>query len=102
MRKSYISENTLTYAKQPCAPADTEAMFFLHGIPIDPEDLPDHRQQYGFDNLDFYFDQHGESFDGKCLAKVPLPEYGISGIRTGQYVPVYSGFDNVWEAEFRR
>ncbi len=98
----YISENTLTYAKQPCAPADTEAMFFLHGIPIDPEDLPDHRQQYGFDNLDFYFDQHGESFDGKCLAKVPLPEYGISGIRTGQYVPVYSGFDNVWEAEFRR
>ena len=98
----YIGENTLTYAKQPCAPADTEAMFFLHGIPIDPEDLPDHRQQYGFDNLDFYFDQHGESFDGKCLAKVPLPEYGISGIRTGQYVPVYSGFDNVWEAEFRR
>ena len=98
----YIGENTLTYAKQPCAPADTEAMFFLHGIPINPEDLPDHRQQYGFDNLDFYFDQHGESFDGKCLAKVPLPEYGISGIRTGQYVPVYSGFDNVWEAEFRR
>ena len=98
----YIGENTLTYAKQPCAPADTEAMFFLHGIPIDPEDLPDHRQQYGFDNLDFYFDQHGESFDGKCLAKVPLPEYGISGIRTGQYVRVDSGFDNVWEAEFRR
>ena len=98
----YIGENTLTYAKQPCAPADTEAMFFLHGIPIDPEDLPDHRQQYGFDNLDFYFDQHGESFDGKCLAKVPLPEYGISGIRTGQYVPVDGGFDNVWEAEFRR
>ena len=98
----YIGENTLTYAKQPCAPADTEAMFFLHGIPIDPEDLPDHRQQYGFDNLDFYFDQHGESFDGKCLAKIPLPEYGISGIRTGQYVRVDGGFDNVWEAEFRR
>ena len=24
-------------------------------------------------------------FDGKCLAEVPLPEYGISEIRTGQF-----------------
>ena len=76
--------------------------FFLHLIPADVADLPGHRQQYGFDNLDFDFEQHGERFEGKCLAIVPLPEYGISGIRTGQYVQVDGGFDNVWEAEFCR
>ena len=25
----YLSENKLTYVKEPCAPADTEAKFFL-------------------------------------------------------------------------
>ena len=58
-------------------------------------DLPGHRRQYGFDNLDFDFDQHGERFNGERLAKVPLPEYRISEIRTGQYVPVDGGFDQL-------
>ena len=98
----YINDNTLVYAKKPCARADTEATFFLHLIPADVNDLPDHRQQHGFDNLDFDFEAHGERFDGKCLATVPLPEYGISKIRTGQYVPVLVGFNRIWEAEFRR
>ncbi len=98
----HIRENTLTYSKRPCAPADTEAMFFLHVIPIDPEDLPDDRKRNGFDNLDFHFDRHGDRFDGECLANVPLPEYDISKIRTGQYVLVVDGSSNIWEAEFRR
>ena len=59
------------------------------------DDLPHHRQPYGFDNLDFDFDQHGERFDGKCLAIIPLPEYGISGIRTGQY----EGYRRFWTEE---
>ena len=98
----YARENTLVYAKEPCARADTAATFFLHLIPTNVNDLPDHRQQHGFDNLDFDFEAHGVIFEGKCLATVPLPAYGISGIRTGQYVRVDGGFDNVWEGEFRR
>ena len=98
----YINDNTLVYAKKPCARADTAATFFLHLIPVDVNDLPGHRQQHGFDNLDFDFEAHGERFEGKCLATVPLPEYGISEIRTGQYVPVLVGFNRIWEAEFRR
>ena len=98
----HLGEGSLIFAKKPCAHADTEAMFFLHLVPADVNDLPDHRQQYGFDNLDFAFDQHGERFEGICLVTVPLPEYGISAIRTGQYVQVGRGFDNLWEAEFRR
>ena len=98
----YLRENTLTYTKEPCARADTEATFFLHLIPTNVNDLPDHRQQHGFDNLDFNFERRGVIFDGKCLAKVSLPAYGISGIRTGQYMRVDGGFNNLWEAEFRR
>ncbi len=101
----YLSKNTLAYAKSPCVPADTEAVFFLHLIPDDVNDLPDDRKQHGFDNRDFRFDNDGRSmtsrlFDGKCLARVPLPEYGISKIRTGQYVLVDDSFNNLWETEF--
>ena len=96
----YLSEDTLTYAKEPCARTDTEAMFFLHLIPGDVADLPAQRRQHGFDNLDFDSDKHGMIFDGKCIAKIVLPEYDIARIRTGQYVPVDGGFNVLWKEEF--
>ena len=97
----YLHENMLTYVKEPCARADTEATFFLHLIPIDANDLPDQRRQYGFDNLDFDFDERGVIFDGKCMVRVPLPEYDITRIVTGQYVvrSVLGGFKRFWEEE---
>ena len=36
-----------------------------------------------------------------CLAAVPLPEYAITKIRTGQYVRVDGGFNHIWEGESR-
>ena len=96
----YLRENRLVYFKEPCARADTEAMFFLHLHPADVADLPGHRRQYGFDNLDFDFDESGVIFDGRCMVAMALPEYDITRIRTGQYVPVDGGFDNLWEGEF--
>ena len=96
----YLSEDTLTYAKEPCARTDTEAMFFLHLIPGDVADLPAQRRQHGFDNLDFDSDKRGMIFDGKCIAKIVLPEYDIARIRTGQYVPVDGGFNVLWKEEF--
>ncbi len=96
----YLSENTLTYVKEPCARADTEARFFLALLPVDVNDLPDHRKQNGFDNLDFRFDWRGVILDGRCIATVALPEYDIIRIRTGQYVPVDGGYDHIWEGEF--
>ena len=96
----YLHEDTLIYFKEPCARADTEATFFLHLYPVEVNDLPDHRRGHGFDNLDFDFIQLGVIFDGRCLAKVPLLEYDIASISTGQYVPVAGGFNNLWKAEF--
>ena len=97
----YLVENTLHFVKAPCDRGDTEAKFFLHLIPADEGDLPERRKQHGFDNLDFGFNQHGLTFDGKCLATVSLPEYAIAAIRTGQYVRVGGGFNRIWEGEFR-
>ena len=93
----YLVENTLTYTKQPCAPADIEARFFLHITPASKGDLPDDRKQYEFDNLDFDFGNSGVMFDGKCITTVPLPEYDINHIRTGQYTPDEG---QIWKVEF--
>ena len=59
-------------------------------------DLPAERRPAGFANQDFAFDRWGGFFDGKCLAVVPLPEYPIATIRTGQNIP---GQGEVWAAE---
>ncbi len=97
----YLTENELIYAKRQCAAADTAPTFFFHVEPIDVEDLPEHRKQHGFDNLDFRFEQHAETFGDTCLATVPLPDYDIAAIRTGQYVPVGGGYQHLWEGKIR-
>ena len=88
----YLTGKELTYLKDPCLPTDTEPLFFLHLIPADQKNLPVHRQQHGFDNLDFSssaFDQAKKipTLTNKCLATIPLPDYPITKIRTGQYIP---------------
>ena len=97
----YLSENTLTYAKEPCVRADTEAKFFLALHPVDANDLPDRRRQHGFDNLDFYFVGRGMISDGRCMVTAALPEYAVTRISTGQYVRVDGGYNNLWAVEMR-
>ena len=93
----YRNDNTLHYVKDTCRPDDIQARFFLHILPHDANDLPQHQQQYGFDNLNFDFYEHGVRFDGKCLASVPLPNYPIARINTGQWIPDEG---RIWEGEF--
>ncbi len=94
----YLQDNRLIYLRETCAAADTAADFFLHILPQDIADLPQERRPAGFANLDFPFARYGGAFDGKCLAIVPLPDYPIAALRTGQYVP---GQGEVWAAELR-
>ncbi len=91
----YLQNDRLYYLKDPCLPADTAARFFLHFVPVNVADLPLERQQHGTDNRDFDFAQRGERFDGKCLARVTLPDYPVHEIRTGQFV---IGGERFWEA----
>ena len=93
----YISGNSLAYLKEPCAPADADARFFLHIFPADPADLPAAGREFGFDNLDFLFAEHGAYAGDKCVATRSLPDYAIDRIRTGQFV---SGEGQLWSADF--
>ena len=91
-------ENILTYVREGCGRADTEARFFLHLIPADVEDLPEVRRQHGFDNHDFEFERRGGArFDGSCVVTVPLPDYAIERIFTGQFIPEEG---QLWQVEF--
>ena len=100
----YRTGRTLIYRKKPCAPADVQAKFILHVVPTDPADLPAHRQQYGSDNLDFYFrwsslwKSLGFWLGDQCVAIAQLPAYAIDRIHIGQWISK----DNriLWEAEF--
>ena len=95
----YSLGTTLAYRKEPCAAEDVQARFFLHLFPANTDDLPAHRQPYGFDSRDFDFRQHGVVADGVCLAMITLPDREIRRIRTGQWI---GGEDEVWRAEIER
>ena len=89
----YLSGNALTYLKEPCAPSDSDARFFLHIFPAAPAD----GRESVFANLDFQFADHGADIGGKCVAERELPDYAIDRIRTGQFV---IGEGRLWGAEF--
>ncbi len=93
----YLDGNDLIYVKQQCSPEDLLPRFFLHVVPADVADLPDDRQKYDFDNLDFDFYQSSAvQRDGACYAVRKLPDYQFIGFSTGQFTK--SG--TVWSGAF--
>ena len=92
----YLQDSRILYLRETCNAADTAAGFFLHILPQDISDLPAERRPAGFVNQDFVFDRWGGAFDGKCLAAIPLPEYPIAAIRTGQHIP---GQGELWAVD---
>ena len=92
----HLADGALVYVKEPCEQADTETRFFLHVVPRSADDLPEDRREYGFNGLDFDFFLNGAWFDGKCAARVPLPDYPIASARTGQHI---SGVRETWSVE---
>ena len=94
----YLSDQALTWVREGCAPADAEARFFVHAIPVHAGDLPADRREAGFANLDFDFARRGAvTAGGACVASVDLPQYPVARVRTGQWV---RGEGRLWEAEF--
>ena len=92
----FIANGKAIYYKHGCSASDTAHKFFLHTTPDDRNDLTEERKEYGFDNLDFSFIWRGAIFDGNCIAILPLPNYTIASIRTGQYL---SGIgQEIWSA----
>lgn len=89
-------DDLIVFAKDACAPAETGERFFLHLVPVSVGDLAPRDRRRGFDNLDFWFGEHGVRFDGKCLAAVPLPGYPVAAVRAGQW----TADGPLWQAEF--
>ena len=82
----YLTDNkTLVYVREPCDSVDYSDDFFVHIIPSNLQDLPEHRKQLQFDNLDFDFFDRGTTDGSRCAAVVELPDYDIAHISTGQY-----------------
>ncbi len=93
----YLVEDSLIYAKDQCSPEDVEPEFFLHIAPVDRNDLPSHRQQHGFDGLNFAIRNHLIK-EGACVARRELPDYAyaIAAVRTGQF----NGDGQIWAGSF--
>ena len=114
----YLDGNRLVYVRGQCTTHDVTPRFFLHVIPVDEKDLPDHRRRHGFDNLDFTFMDHelprprdgsgvaaralpdyDKPRDGTCVAVRALPDYDIASIRVGQFLRDHERnlYNNLWE-----
>ena len=92
----YLDQGRLLYVKELCSPDATGPPFFVHVVPVEQDDLPARRRQYGFDNLDFDFSTHRLTLmsNGHCMAVFNLPFYPIAEITTGQYIP---GEGVIWQ-----
>ena len=93
----YLSDGSLLYVKEPCRGADVSDGFFVHVVPVDRGDLPEHRRELGFDNLDFAFVDRGTGDGVRCAAEIGLPDYDIDRIATGQY----NDQGRTWQNEVR-
>ena len=82
----YFEDGYLVYAKAPCAVEDIALPFLLRVYPKRPYVLDEDRREAGFDDRDFKFFEHGMRWNEKCHAEVPLPDYEINRIVTGQEV----------------
>ena len=93
----------MTAPSLPVQPSSvTDIRFFLHLIPVDVGDLPDHRKQHGFDNLDFYFNNYELPLTERPVAVRDLPDYAIASARTGQSLANEDGsYTPLWEGEIR-
>ena len=100
----WLDGRRLLYVKKRCGVWPER--FFLHVVPADPDDLPDERKQYGYDNLDFLFWGNGGTRQlpatRQCAVPKQLPDYAIAAIRTGQAVRMPDGeFNVLWSGEHR-
>ncbi len=93
-----LADGALYFAQEPCNLDAARRLWFLHIRPVNEDDLPPARREWGFDNLDFFFAAHGVTLDGACIARVPLPAYDIDVVEIGQFV---RGEGPIWEEELR-
>ena len=93
----YLADGELVYVNDDCDPLETEHPFFLNIYPQRADDLPEDRQEQGFERLRFDFHRNGALLPEACVALFPLPDYPVAGFRTGQRQEDGSA---AWRTEF--
>ena len=95
----WLDGDRLLYVKDGCFGSEERFQFFLHVTPVDPDDLSDDRKQHGFDVLDVDLSQVRLGSTRRCAAALPLPDYPVAAIRTGQFDADGDGARS-WEGVF--
>ncbi len=80
----HIHNRQLIYTQSPCDSLAKDIRFSLHLFPVHSGDLPVPERQHGFANRDFTFGVRGVQMEDDCLVVVPLPDYPLAEIETGQ------------------
>ena len=93
----YLGGRALFQVRDPCVREDVGYRVFVEVVPEDPKDLPGRRRRYGFEKLYILFQSSGVLLEGKCMAVLPLPDYPISRIRTGQRPYRHPRGERRWE-----
>ena len=88
-------DKRLLYITDRCDNSLLWSRFFLDIVPVVVSDLPEQRRSYGYDRIDFYFDEHYVLDTKRHISALKLPDYDIASIRTGQLT---SDGDLIWES----
>ena len=83
----YLRDGRLFHVREPCVREDVGNHIFVEVVPEDPKALPGRGRRRSFRRGIPLFQYSGVLFEGKCMAILPLPDYPVSGIRTGQQRP---------------
>ena len=85
----YVYDEWLIYVRGSCSQDDLSHRFFLHITPVDANDLAEEHTQHGFNAYDFNASEENISsalHNNGCIVAIPLPDYDIQHIHTGQVV----------------
>ena len=82
--------------REPCNNPRIDGRFFLRLYPTDAGDLAPPRRRAGFESRVFELHRQGFENDGRCIAVIGLPEYGMERIVTGRR----KHGKTVWKGEF--
>jgi len=85
----YYSGTSIFYSSKNCG-ENLDTRFFFHAYPVSPDNLLENMKNNGYLNLDFLWKTkqiYGKYFPRDvCATSIQLPNYPLSGIRTGQYI----------------
>ena len=97
----HLGGGRLLFVKDDCRPEHLEGTFIVHLVPEDPDDLPPHRKQYGFENLSFLFHHRAWETGTRCVAGLRFPDYPIRSAAVGRsFRNPDTSYERVWREEF--